>query len=86
LSPSAERELSRRKLRSGATALIESYSMLFLAVLLGVRLRCLLSVPMGVKLVGARCEGMMCRFLVMSGLICFDRFPMVSGGVRAMFC
>jgi hypothetical protein len=60
--------------------------MLFLAVLLGVRLRCLLSVPMGVKLVGARCEGMMCRFLVMSGLICFDRFPMVSGGVRAMFC
>jgi hypothetical protein len=38
---------------------IESYSMLFLAVLLGVRLRCLLSVPMGVKLVGARCEGMM---------------------------
>lgn len=40
---------------------------------------------MGVKLVGARCEGMMCRFLVMSGFICFGRFPVVSGGVRAMF-
>jgi uncharacterized membrane protein len=60
--------------------------MLFLAVLLGVHLRCLLSVPMGVKLVGARCEGMMCRFLVMSGLIMLGRFPVVSGGVRAMFC
>jgi hypothetical protein len=57
------RELQRRRCgknpSSPVTALIESYSMLFLAVLLGVRLRCLLSVPMGVKLVGARCEGMM---------------------------
>jgi hypothetical protein len=29
---------------------------------------------------------MMCRFLVMSGLIMLGRFPVVSGGVRAMFC
>jgi hypothetical protein len=59
--------------------------MLFLAILLGVNLCCLLSVPSGVKLVGSRYVRMMCRFLVMSGLMMLGRFPVVSGGVRAMF-
>jgi hypothetical protein len=58
---------------------------LFLAVLLGVSLRCLLSVPSGVKLVGSRCVCMVCRLLVMSGLVMLGRFAMVPGGVRAMF-
>ena len=59
--------------------------MLFLAVLLGVSLRCLLSVPSGVKLVGSRCVCMMCRLLVLSGLVMLGCFRVVPGGVRGMF-
>ena len=58
---------------------------LFLAMLLGVSLRCLLSVASGVKLVGSRCVCMVCRFLVKSGLVMLGCFPMVPGGVRAVF-
>jgi hypothetical protein len=50
-----------------------------------VNLRCLFSVPHGVNLVGSRCVCMVCRLLVMSGLVMLGRFPMVPRGVRAMF-
>ena len=63
----------------------DCHSMLFLAVLLGVNLCCLLSVASGMKLVGSRYVCMMCRFLVMSGLMMLGRLPVVPGGVRAMF-
>jgi hypothetical protein len=58
---------------------------LFLAVLLGVSLRCLFSVAFGVNPVGSRCMCMVCRFLVKSGLVMLGRFPMVPGGVRVVF-
>jgi hypothetical protein len=61
-------------------------TMLFLAVLLGMSLCCLLSVPSCVKLVGSRCVCMVGRLFVSSGLVMLGRFPMVPGGVRGMFC
>ena len=56
--------------------------MLFLAVLLSTSLRCLLSVPSGVKLVGSRCVCMVGRLFVKSGLVMLGRFRVVSDGVR----
>ena len=56
--------------------------MLFLAVLLSMSLRCLLSVPSGVKLVGSRCVCMVGRLFVKSGLGMLGRFRVVSDGVR----
>lgn len=53
-------------------------TMLFLAMLLGMSLCCLFSVPSGVKLVGSRCVCMVCRLLVNSGLVMFGRFRVVS--------
>jgi hypothetical protein len=58
---------------------------LFLSVLLGVSLRCLLSVHSGVKLVATRSVCMVCRLLVMAGLVMLGRFPVMLGGVRAVF-
>ncbi|MGA8688799.1 MAG: hypothetical protein ACLQF1_16365 [Methyloceanibacter sp.] len=59
--------------------------MLFLAVLLGVSLRCVLSVPSGENLVGSRCVCMVRRLFVMSSLVMLGRFPVVPRGVSALF-
>jgi hypothetical protein len=72
-----------RRTRSDAHML--AATMLFLAVLLGVSLCCLFSVPSGVKLVGSRCVCMVGGLFVKSGLVMLGRFPMVPGGVRGMF-
>ena len=58
---------------------------LFLAVLLGMSLRCLFSVPSAVNHMGPRRMSMVCRLLVISGLVMLGRFPVVAGGVGEMF-
>ena len=62
-----------------------STSELFLAVLLGMSRRCLFSVPSAVNHMGPRCMSMVCRLLVISGLVMLGRFPVVAGGMRQMF-
>ena len=60
-------------------------SRLFLAVLLGMSLHCLFSVPSAVNYMGPRCMSMVCRLLVISGVVMLGRFPVVAGGVGEMF-
>jgi hypothetical protein len=60
-------------------------SRLFLAVLLGMSLHCLFSVPSAVNHMGPRCMSMVGRLLVISGVVMLRRFPVVAGGVGEMF-
>jgi hypothetical protein len=62
-----------------------STSGLFLAVLVGMSLHCLFSVPSAVNHMGPRRMSMVCRLLVISGLVMLGRFPVVAGGVGEMF-
>jgi hypothetical protein len=54
-------------------------------VLLGVSLCCLFRVPSGMNRVGPRCVRVVCRLLMMSGIVMLGRFPVVAGGMRVMF-
>ena len=52
---------------------------------LGVSLHCLFSVPSAVNNMGPRCMSMVCRLLVISGLMMLGGLPVVAGGVGEMF-
>ena len=54
-------------------------------MLFGVSLHRLFGVPSSMNHVTSRCVSMVCRLLVMSGLVMLGRFPVVAGGVREMF-
>ena len=58
---------------------------LFLAVLFGMSLHCLFSVPSGMNDVAPRGVSVVCRLFVMSGVVMLGRFPVVASGVRKMF-
>jgi hypothetical protein len=58
---------------------------LFFAVLFGVSLHRLFGVPSSMNHVTPRCVSMVCRLLVMSGLMMLGRFTVVASGMRQMF-
>jgi|HubBroStandDraft_4_1064222.scaffolds.fasta_scaffold483856_1 hypothetical protein len=58
---------------------------LFFAVLFGVSLHGLFSVPSGVNHVAPRCMSMVCGLLVIPGLVMLGRFPVVASGMCQMF-
>jgi hypothetical protein len=58
---------------------------LFFTVLFGVSLHRLFGVPSGMNHVAPGCVSMVCRVLVMSGLMMLGRFPVVASGMRQMF-
>ena len=45
----------------------------------------LFGVPSGMNHVAPGCVSMVCRLLVMSGLMMLGRFPVVASGMRQMF-
>jgi hypothetical protein len=68
-----------------ASALKFNFAELFLAVLFGVSHHRVFSVLSGVNRVAPRGVGMVCRLLVISGVVMFGCFPVVAGGMRKMF-
>jgi hypothetical protein len=58
---------------------------LFLPVLLNVSLYCLFGVHSGVNHVTPRCVCMVCCLLVVTGIVMFGSFPVVSCSMREMF-
>jgi hypothetical protein len=57
---------------------------LFFAVLVGVSLHSLFSVPSGVNHVAPRCMSMVCGLLVIPGHLMLGRFPVVASGMCQM--
>ena len=56
-----------------------------LPVVLSVSLPCVVTAPLAMKVVSP-CQGsMVCRSLVISGLVVFSRFSVVFGGLGKMF-
>jgi hypothetical protein len=58
---------------------------LFLAVLFAMSLYSLFSMASGMNDVAPRGMSMVCRLLVISGLVMLGRFPVVAGGVGEVF-
>jgi hypothetical protein len=58
---------------------------LFLAVLLGMSLHCLFSMPSGMNYVTPRSMSVVCRLFVMSSIVVLGGFLVVAGGMLKMF-
>jgi hypothetical protein len=58
---------------------------LFLAMLLGMSLHCLFSMPSGMNYVTPRCMSVVCRLFMMSSIVVLGGFLVVVGGMLEMF-
>ena len=58
---------------------------LFFAVLFGVSYHSVFGVLSGTNYVAPRGVSMVCRLFVLSGIVMFGSFPVVTSGVRQMF-
>ena len=83
--PSGGGEVKKWSFQLRLLALKFNFAELFLAVLFGVSHHRVFSVLSGVNRVAPRGVGMVCRLLVISGVVMFGCFPVVAGGMRKMF-
>jgi hypothetical protein len=74
-----------RRLRGGAFDRLVSRPGLFLAVLFGMSLHGLFSMPPAMNYVAPRGVSVMCRLFVMSGIVVFGGFLVVTGGMLEVF-
>ena len=74
-----------RRLRGGAFDRLVSRPGLFLAVLFGMSLHGLFSMPSAMNYVAPRGVSVMCRLFVMSGIVVFGGFLVVTGGMLEVF-
>jgi len=78
-------EMWSRRLRGGAFDRLVSRRGLFLAVLFGMSLHGLFSMPSAMNYVAPRGVSVMCRLFVMSGIVVFGGFLVVTGGMLEVF-
>ena len=78
-------EMWSRGLRGGAFDRLVSRPGLFLAVLFGMSLHGLFSMPSAMNYVAPRGVSVMCRLFVMAGIVVFGGFLVVTGGMLEVF-
>jgi hypothetical protein len=70
----------------GARAAVVFYcAQLFLAVLLGMSLHCLFSMPSAMNYVASRSVSVVCRLFMMSSIVVLGGLLVVTGGMLKMF-
>ena len=74
-----------RRLRGGAFDRLVSRLGLFLAVLFGMSLHGLFSMPSAMNYVTSRGVSVVCRLFVMSGIVVFGGLLVVMGGMLEVF-